>query len=187
MYMNIALGRFASDHEDALFMRTFTSKPGSFFANTVRSVCMTRRVSNDTAECILSECKGTQRLAWWADEADHAIYSNAHLLSVFSNLNLKELSCGKRLFDSVSALHELTHLELILWDVEMVSIAAKFPRLTHFSLITGYLDQSLGNFVGAVLEDCPGLIVFSVRLVKPVRLRKTSTTDTTLMTIFVWL
>ncbi|KIY64648.1 hypothetical protein CYLTODRAFT_492932 [Cylindrobasidium torrendii FP15055 ss-10] len=169
LYENVSLGRFGHDTSDALLLRSIQSLPPSFLSSTVKSLCMTKRVSHGAAHSVLPVCRGLRRLACWSDAQvdDHLILSLA---------GLWELSCGQQLFarvcnniDACRWAHQLTHLELILWDLDSNDGASVdvFPALTHFSIVTGYLDAALGDFVDRTLEACPRLELFSVQFEAP--------------------
>ncbi|KAF9017853.1 hypothetical protein BDZ89DRAFT_1140407 [Hymenopellis radicata] len=163
LYESITIGRLTVD--DALLMRTFTSKPVAFFASAVKNLCMTRRVPNDAARYVLEACSSVQRLACWVDRLEN--HGLGELIIPLAAL--RELSCGMSLFRVVAArslecswVFRLTHLELIMFDIEFVQLSI-FPQLTHFSLLVGYFEAVVGDLITFISATCSFISVISVQ------------------------
>ncbi len=163
LYESITIGRPTVD--DALLMRTFTSKPVAFFASAVKNLCLTRRVPNDAARYVLEACSSVQRLACWVDRLENHDLGDL----IVPKISLQELSCGMSVFRVLAArslecpwASRLTHLELIMFDIEFVQLSI-FPQLTHFSLLVGYFEAVVGDLITFISAMCASISVISVQ------------------------
>ncbi|KAF8911212.1 hypothetical protein CPB85DRAFT_1434968 [Mucidula mucida] len=163
LYESITIGRPTVD--DALLMRTFTSTPVAFFASAVKNLCLTRRVPNDAARYVLEACSSVQRLACWVDRLENHGLGDL----IVPKTSLQELSCGMSVVRLLTArslecpwVSRLTHLELIMFDIEFVQLST-FPQLTHFSLLVGYFEAVVGDLITFISATCASISVISVQ------------------------
>ncbi|KAF9483147.1 hypothetical protein BDN70DRAFT_874190 [Pholiota conissans] len=152
-----------------LFMRTFNSRPPSFFAKNVRRLYTTGVITIHDARRLLTACTGAVEVTCWV--YPHALKDS--LLSQLPTQNLRRLSIPLETLWGLSPFSteftpalfpKLTHLEIvnpqningapqIHWD----SLAA-LPSLTHLAL--GELFSAHFAFVeplGVLLDRCPNL------------------------------
>ncbi|KAH9484922.1 hypothetical protein JR316_0001824 [Psilocybe cubensis] len=154
-----------------LFLRTFYSRPASFFAKTVKRLYITSAIDFPESLRIISACSGAITMSCWTDRLgskDNVIERlstqrverlSVKLYSLWGNTTMPR-QFTKALFPN------LTHLEIVnppsqsclSFQVDWEGLR-ELPKLTHLAL--GHLFQTVHlytlPFLQTVFEDCPNL------------------------------
>lgn len=147
------------------FLRTIDSKPASFFAQHVKTLCLARGVTVEQAMRIMAVCTGVSNLACWCIPQEYS----AALLPLITKLALRRLSLTHKAlpgsdkpeehgFD-LPAFQNITHLDIVNhWSLWNTAGFDALPRLTHIAFrfwARGSVARALRN----ILTSCTSLKV----------------------------
>ncbi|KAL0946213.1 hypothetical protein HGRIS_012472 [Hohenbuehelia grisea] len=151
----------------SLFMRTLESKPPSFFAAHVKTLCLTANtVTLQQAQRLLSICSGLENLICWAGA------NSANLSSYISSKKLRRLSAKMEvLFPEDPTMDDirhpmfkaLTHLDIVN-PLEPPSLQhwdglSALQNLTHLALgdLFYWSPQAVSTTITYILDRCENL------------------------------
>ncbi|RDB15905.1 hypothetical protein Hypma_003561 [Hypsizygus marmoreus] len=146
----------------SLFLRAVDSRPASFFATNVKSLCIPGDIPLKDAMRIITVCQGVVNLAYWIDHAQPP-----PPFSYLSSLQPERLSmnihglCGST--DHIVDFHHpffamVTHLEIVDWSFSL-SGYEHLPCLTHLAVDIDQYSSVLVERLQHILESCPQLRV----------------------------
>ena len=148
------------------FLRTVDTRPASFFAAQVKSLCIPIDIEHSTARRILSVCQGVINLAFW-------LMDGPPLFDLISSLRPRRLSVNIRgLFGSDEQpdfshpfFSDVTHLEFVdRWSSWTSWSRFEFlPHLTHLAVDVAYYsdgeDALISLRLRQILTSCHSLLV----------------------------
>ncbi|KAG6820205.1 hypothetical protein H0H93_004055 [Arthromyces matolae] len=149
------------------FLCAVESRPPSFFAATVKSLCIPGDIEAEHALRILSVCQGVINLAYWINSY-HTLTrtsSQSHF-SVVSTLRPLRLSINTAGFFGPAMppdlthpfFSQVTHLEIVDWPWPAISTKFELlPSLTHLALDLDGYDQFTINQIRNLFESCKRL------------------------------
>ncbi|KAF4597933.1 hypothetical protein EYR38_006325 [Pleurotus pulmonarius] len=148
-----------------LFMRTLESKPSSFFAKHVKTLCLTASVTFPYCTRVLSVCTGVEDLICWCPSPVSG------LLPLISNHPLRKLSIKMETLFPVEAAPDFTHpIFRFITHLDIVNPRsgpddahwhglANLPRLTHLAIgdLFYWQEKDITNTIPFLLENCENL------------------------------
>jgi hypothetical protein len=170
IYETVVLANAHSSGMVALFVRTFNSKPASFFAKHVKHLGLAHSVPLVYARRVLSACTGVEDLGFWmfGDEPKYLplnIPFKPKQLSIMPTVFLR-LSGGTDFGDSMFQC--TSHLEIVanthLIDYSKWSTIHLIPNLTHlaFSFWDIRTPQEFPRLLNHILLSCKSLKVLAL-------------------------
>jgi hypothetical protein len=154
-----------------------SSKSPSYYANTIKSLCMTYTVPVEDMEAVLSACRGVEYLACWGQPLLPRSIHTVAFINLVTSLPLHSLSLRVREFiaeqDPDLAMFEgVKFLDIrdTFWPSWSWKGIASLKNLTHISLTsfsdTFPKDDSMLNALTRLLAQCYHLQVLLIRSLK---------------------
>lgn len=147
---------------------TIDTRPPSFFAEHVKSLCVPGDISADDAFRVLTVCQGVVNLAYWIDRLSRSNVPHFHAthFHAISSLRPKLLSINVGgLFGSSESLDfthpffsQVTHLEVVDWQFSSMTMSLELlSSLTH--LAVDIEDMNDMDHLRRIFNDCKRLRV----------------------------
>ncbi|KAF5385799.1 hypothetical protein D9615_002192 [Tricholomella constricta] len=149
------------------FLYAIDSRPLSFFAASVKSLCIPGDIHQGDALRVLTACQGVVNLAYWINDCR----LRPPPFSLIASLRPERLSVNTRgLYGSTRTLdfthpffERVTHLEIVDWPWMAISLVGSrfehLPKLTHLALDIDRYDGTVIEQLRCVLKACRHLRV----------------------------